>query len=50
LFDLLDGRDIGQGEVVLWQGDSPKRSWVGDVPVYPFWCRRCRGGGDGQGA
>ena len=41
LWDLLDGRDIGQGEIVLWQGDSPERSWAGDVPVYSFRCRRC---------
>jgi hypothetical protein len=42
LFDLLDGRDIGHGETVLWAGDSPERSWAGDVAVYRFQCRRCR--------
>ena len=41
LFDLLDGRDIGQGETVLWQGDSPEQAWAGAVPVFRFQCRRC---------
>lgn len=42
LYDLLDGRDIGQGDTVLWHGPGPERSWAGDVPVYAFTCRRCR--------
>jgi hypothetical protein len=42
LFDLIDGRGVGQGETVLWCGDSPERSWAGDVPVYRFRCKRCR--------
>ena len=41
LFELLDGRDIGQPGTVLWQGDSPERSWAGEVPVYGFRCRPC---------
>lgn len=41
LADLLDGRDVGQGETVLWRGDSPERAWAGDEPVYRFGCRRC---------
>jgi hypothetical protein len=41
LCDLIDGRTIGQGETVLWRGDSPERSWAGGVPVYAFRCRRC---------
>ena len=41
LYDLLDGRDIGRGETVLWVGESPERSFAGDVPVYAFRCRRC---------
>jgi hypothetical protein len=41
LYDLIDGRTIGQGETVLWRGDSPERSWAGGVPVYAFRCRRC---------
>jgi hypothetical protein len=40
LFDLLDGRDIGQGEIVLWQGRSPEQAWVAEVPVYRFRCPR----------
>ena len=41
LHDLIDGRDVGQGEIVLWRGDSPERSWAAEVPVYAFACRRC---------
>jgi hypothetical protein len=41
LFDLLDGRDIGEGEAVLWQGDSPEQAWADAVPVFRFECRSC---------
>jgi hypothetical protein len=41
LFDLLDGRDLGLGDVVLWQGESPEKSFADDVPGYRFVCPRC---------
>jgi hypothetical protein len=42
LYDLIDGRHIGHGEAVLWQGKSPEKSFAGTVPVYSFTCPRCR--------
>lgn len=32
LFDLLDGRHIGQGELIPWQGTSPETAWPARFP------------------